>query len=64
MIFEPNAEPGFTNRVLAHMATRIATGLRHGAQRFGASAVFTGIPGAPRIFRRRRVASRAGLSIC
>src|SRR5229473_490693 len=26
IIFEPNAEPGFTNRVLARISTRIATG--------------------------------------
>ena len=25
VVFEPNAEPGFTNRVLARMATRVAT---------------------------------------
>jgi len=27
MIFEPNAEPGFTNRVLARISKRIATAM-------------------------------------
>ena len=44
VIFEPNAEPGFTNRVLARMATRIATGFEETAQRFGAKAQVTGNP--------------------
>ncbi len=44
VIFEPNAEPGFTNRVLARRVTKIATGYESVAQRFGARAVFTGCP--------------------
>ncbi|MGB8838360.1 MAG: glycosyltransferase, partial [Candidatus Acidiferrales bacterium] len=44
VIFEPNVEPGFTNRVLAGMATRVACGFAETAQRFGAKAVATGIP--------------------
>ena len=44
VIFEPNAEPGFTNRVLADMATRIATGYPSVAERWGRRAVFTGCP--------------------
>ena len=44
VIFEPNAEPGFTNRVLARMVTRIATGYPSVAQRLGRRASFTGCP--------------------
>jgi UDP-N-acetylglucosamine--N-acetylmuramyl-(pentapeptide) pyrophosphoryl-undecaprenol N-acetylglucosamine transferase len=44
VIFEPNAEPGFTNRVLADMATRIATGYPAVAERWGSRAVATGCP--------------------
>ncbi len=44
VIFEPNAEPGFTNRVLADMAARIATGYDAVAERWGSRAVSTGCP--------------------
>ena len=44
VIFEPNIEPGFTNRVLADMATRVATGYEATAERWGAKAVVTGCP--------------------
>jgi UDP-N-acetylglucosamine--N-acetylmuramyl-(pentapeptide) pyrophosphoryl-undecaprenol N-acetylglucosamine transferase len=44
VIFEPNAEPGFTNRILARFATRIATGYEETARRWGKKAFFTGCP--------------------
>jgi UDP-N-acetylglucosamine--N-acetylmuramyl-(pentapeptide) pyrophosphoryl-undecaprenol N-acetylglucosamine transferase len=44
MIFEPNVEPGFTNRVLASLANRVACGFAETAKRFGEIAVATGIP--------------------
>jgi UDP-N-acetylglucosamine--N-acetylmuramyl-(pentapeptide) pyrophosphoryl-undecaprenol N-acetylglucosamine transferase len=44
VIFEPNAEPGFTNKVLAHLAQRIATGYQISANAWGAKAVVTGNP--------------------
>lgn len=44
MIFEPNAEPGFTNRVLAKMSRRIATGYEVSARAWGAKAQVTGCP--------------------
>ena len=44
VLFEPNTEPGFTNRVLARFSTRIATGFEETARRFGAKAVATGCP--------------------
>jgi UDP-N-acetylglucosamine--N-acetylmuramyl-(pentapeptide) pyrophosphoryl-undecaprenol N-acetylglucosamine transferase len=44
VVFEPNVEPGFTNRVLADMATRVAVGFAETAQRFGSRAVVTGCP--------------------
>jgi UDP-N-acetylglucosamine--N-acetylmuramyl-(pentapeptide) pyrophosphoryl-undecaprenol N-acetylglucosamine transferase len=54
VIFEPNVEPGFTNRVLAGISTRVACGFAETAKRFGTKATSTGIPvrkefsGAPR----------------
>jgi UDP-N-acetylglucosamine--N-acetylmuramyl-(pentapeptide) pyrophosphoryl-undecaprenol N-acetylglucosamine transferase len=44
VIFEPNAEPGFTNKVLAKMSERIATGYEVTAQSLGSKAVITGNP--------------------
>jgi len=44
VIFEPNAEPGFTNKLLARLAKRIATGYEVSAQAWGAKAVVTGNP--------------------
>jgi len=44
VIFEPNAEPGFTNKVLARLAKRIATGYGVSAEGWGAKAVVTGNP--------------------
>jgi len=44
VIFEPNAEPGFTNKVLAKISTRIATGYEISARAWGAKAVVTGCP--------------------
>jgi UDP-N-acetylglucosamine--N-acetylmuramyl-(pentapeptide) pyrophosphoryl-undecaprenol N-acetylglucosamine transferase len=50
VIFEPNAEPGFTNRVLARISTRIATGYEISARAWGAKAVVTGCPVRPEFF--------------
>lgn len=44
VIFEPNAAPGFTNRILANLVTRVATGYPSVAERLGTNAVFTGCP--------------------
>jgi UDP-N-acetylglucosamine--N-acetylmuramyl-(pentapeptide) pyrophosphoryl-undecaprenol N-acetylglucosamine transferase len=44
VVFEPNVEPGFTNRVLAGFSTQIAVGFKETAQRLGRKAVVTGIP--------------------
>ncbi len=44
VIFEPNAEPGFTNRVLGRISTRIATGYEVSARTWGAKAIVTGCP--------------------
>ncbi len=44
VIFEPNAEPGFTNRVLARLATRVATAYEAQARRWGKKAIVTGCP--------------------
>jgi UDP-N-acetylglucosamine--N-acetylmuramyl-(pentapeptide) pyrophosphoryl-undecaprenol N-acetylglucosamine transferase len=47
VIFEPNAEPGFTNKSLARISTRIATGYEVSARTWGAKAVITGCPVRP-----------------
>jgi UDP-N-acetylglucosamine--N-acetylmuramyl-(pentapeptide) pyrophosphoryl-undecaprenol N-acetylglucosamine transferase len=44
VIFEPNVEPGFTNRVLANMATRVAVAHRETSERLGRKSVVTGCP--------------------
>ena len=44
VIFEPNAEPGFTNRVLARISRRIAAGYQRSARALGPKGVVTGCP--------------------
>jgi UDP-N-acetylglucosamine--N-acetylmuramyl-(pentapeptide) pyrophosphoryl-undecaprenol N-acetylglucosamine transferase len=44
VIFEPNAQPGFTNKVLARISARIAAGYEVSAQAWGRKAVVTGCP--------------------
>jgi UDP-N-acetylglucosamine--N-acetylmuramyl-(pentapeptide) pyrophosphoryl-undecaprenol N-acetylglucosamine transferase len=44
VIFEPNAEPGFTNRVLARVVRRVAATYDATAARLGGRAVVTGSP--------------------
>jgi UDP-N-acetylglucosamine--N-acetylmuramyl-(pentapeptide) pyrophosphoryl-undecaprenol N-acetylglucosamine transferase len=44
VVFEPNVEPGFTNRVLASMATRIAVAHEETVDKLGRRAVVTGCP--------------------
>jgi UDP-N-acetylglucosamine--N-acetylmuramyl-(pentapeptide) pyrophosphoryl-undecaprenol N-acetylglucosamine transferase len=50
VIFEPNAEPGFTNKVLARISARIATGYEVSALRWGKKAIVTGCPVRPEFF--------------
>ncbi len=47
VIFEPNAAPGLTNRILARFATRVAVGYEETARRLGKKAVVTGCPVRP-----------------
>jgi UDP-N-acetylglucosamine--N-acetylmuramyl-(pentapeptide) pyrophosphoryl-undecaprenol N-acetylglucosamine transferase len=44
VIFEPNAEPGFTNKVLVKLSKRVATGYDVTAAALGAKATVTGNP--------------------
>lgn len=44
VIFEPNAEPGFTNRALAGISKRIAAGYEVSSGSWGRKAVVTGCP--------------------
>jgi UDP-N-acetylglucosamine--N-acetylmuramyl-(pentapeptide) pyrophosphoryl-undecaprenol N-acetylglucosamine transferase len=50
VIFEPNAEPGFTNKLLARISTRIATGYEVSARSWGKKAIVTGCPVRPEFF--------------
>ena len=50
VILEPNAEPGFTNRVLADMVTRVVTAYEAPAERWGRKAEVTGCPVRPEFF--------------
>jgi UDP-N-acetylglucosamine--N-acetylmuramyl-(pentapeptide) pyrophosphoryl-undecaprenol N-acetylglucosamine transferase len=50
VIFEANAEPGFTNKVLARISKRIATGYEASAGAWGAKAILTGCPVRPEFF--------------
>lgn len=50
VIFEPNAQPGFTNRVLARISKRIATGYEVSRRTWGQKAVVTGCPVRPEFF--------------
>ena len=44
VIFEPNAEPGLTNKLLAKLSKRIATGYEISARAWGKKAIVTGCP--------------------
>ena len=44
IIFEPNAEPGLTNKLLAKLSKRIATGYEISARAWGKKAIVTGCP--------------------
>jgi UDP-N-acetylglucosamine--N-acetylmuramyl-(pentapeptide) pyrophosphoryl-undecaprenol N-acetylglucosamine transferase len=63
MIFEPNVEPGFTNRLLASLANRVACGFAETAQRFSDRAVATGIPVRQEFFSIARKEHREPFNI-
>jgi UDP-N-acetylglucosamine--N-acetylmuramyl-(pentapeptide) pyrophosphoryl-undecaprenol N-acetylglucosamine transferase len=44
VIFEPNAEPGLTNKLLARLAAKIATGYDMSGTAWGKKAILTGCP--------------------
>jgi UDP-N-acetylglucosamine--N-acetylmuramyl-(pentapeptide) pyrophosphoryl-undecaprenol N-acetylglucosamine transferase len=50
IIFEPNAEPGLTNRLVARISRRIATGYEISARVWGKKATVTGCPVRPEFF--------------
>ena len=51
IVFEPNVEPGLTNRLLARLATRVAVAHKETAARFGAKSVVTGCPVRAEFFK-------------
>jgi UDP-N-acetylglucosamine--N-acetylmuramyl-(pentapeptide) pyrophosphoryl-undecaprenol N-acetylglucosamine transferase len=63
VIFEPNVEPGFTNRVLARMVTRIAVAHEPTSGRLGRRAVVTGCPVRPEFFAVPRKEHRAPFTV-
>jgi UDP-N-acetylglucosamine--N-acetylmuramyl-(pentapeptide) pyrophosphoryl-undecaprenol N-acetylglucosamine transferase len=54
VIFEPNAEPGLTNKLLARSAKKIATGYQVCSEAWGTRAVLTGCPVRPEFFSIQR----------
>ncbi len=60
VVFEPNVEPGFTNRILAGMATRLAVAHEETAKRLGRKAVTTGCPVRKEFFTIARKERREG----
>ena len=50
VIFEPNAEPGFTNKLLARLSKRIATGYEISTSSWKKKAIVTGCPVRPEFF--------------
>ncbi len=63
VVFEPNVEPGFTNRVLAALATRLAVASDQTAARFGRKAVVTGVPIRKEFFAIRPKEHRPPLTV-
>jgi len=63
VVFEPNVEPGFTNRVLARIATRLAVASDQTAARFGRKAVVTGVPIRKEFFAIPRKDHRAPFTL-
>jgi UDP-N-acetylglucosamine--N-acetylmuramyl-(pentapeptide) pyrophosphoryl-undecaprenol N-acetylglucosamine transferase len=53
-IFEPNVLPGFTNRLLAEMVTRVAAGQPATAENWSRRVVVTGCPVRPEFFQAPR----------
>jgi UDP-N-acetylglucosamine--N-acetylmuramyl-(pentapeptide) pyrophosphoryl-undecaprenol N-acetylglucosamine transferase len=63
VVFEPNVEPGFTNRVLVRLATRVAVAHAETAERFGRKAVVTGCPVRKEFFAIGKKEHRAPFNI-
>ena len=63
VIFEPNVEPGFTNRILADRATRVAAAYEETAQRLGRKSVVTGCPVRKEFFAVPRKEHRAPFTL-
>ncbi len=63
VVFEPNVEPGFTNRILVRLATRVAVAHQPTAARFGRKAVVTGCPVRKEFFAIPRKDHRAPFTL-
>lgn len=59
ILFEPNTEPGFANRMLAPFAKRIVTGFAETAVRFGRKATATGNPVRAEFFKAPQRTARS-----
>jgi UDP-N-acetylglucosamine--N-acetylmuramyl-(pentapeptide) pyrophosphoryl-undecaprenol N-acetylglucosamine transferase len=62
-IFEPNVEPGFANRILFRIATRVAVAQQQTAARLGGKAIVTGCPVRKEFFSIPRKEHRAPFTI-
>ncbi len=63
VVFEPNVEPGFTNRVLVRLATSVAVAHAETAERFGPKATVTGCPVRAEFFAIGKKEHRAPFNI-
>ena len=63
VVFEPNVEPGFTNRILVRIATRVAVAYEPTAARFGRKVVVTGCPVRKEFFAISKKEHRAPFTL-
>ncbi|HVC00158.1 MAG TPA: undecaprenyldiphospho-muramoylpentapeptide beta-N-acetylglucosaminyltransferase [Candidatus Dormibacteraeota bacterium] len=63
VVFEPNVQPGFTNRVLARLARRLAVAHEETAALWGPKAVVTGCPVRDEFFDVPETQSRSPLRV-
>jgi UDP-N-acetylglucosamine--N-acetylmuramyl-(pentapeptide) pyrophosphoryl-undecaprenol N-acetylglucosamine transferase len=63
VVFEPNVEPGFTNKALVGIATRVAVAYQETATRLGRKSVVTGVPIRREFFQIARKEHQASVHI-
>jgi UDP-N-acetylglucosamine--N-acetylmuramyl-(pentapeptide) pyrophosphoryl-undecaprenol N-acetylglucosamine transferase len=63
LVIEPNAQPGFTNRILARVVDRAALAWPDDARHFGSKSVVTGIPVRREFVETTRREAGAGMTV-